>query len=304
MMFVSVVVPTYNRSDTICYCLASLLAQTFPLGEIIIVDDCSTDNTVEIVKSISDPRIRCIVLEKNSGAQVARNRGIREATGDWIAFQDSDDEWLSEKLEKQIAALAEINFQPMTVVHTDCFRYDLQTDSRTLWTLPLINGTAVYPLLLTSSGPMFQGILTSKAALEKIGFLDEAVPSYQEWDTAIRLAKECRFIHIKEPLFVYHLHGGETISKNKKRDIDGYQYIVDKFRDEILLYCGIATLNKHLIGNSLRAKRFGLDSEALAILGKCQGRSLRMPLLKWMIQNNIDLGYYERCNNFLGMFRL
>lgn len=291
---VTVIIPTYNRAETITYCLDSVCNQTVPPNEIIVVDDCSTDDTVQAVRSFSDPRIRCIISEKNSGAQAARNRGIRLARGDWIAFQDSDDEWLPEKLEKQIAALAEVNFNPMTVVHTDCFRYDHQTGNRTLWELPLVHGTAAFPLLLTSAGPVFPTILTSKTALERIGFLDESVPSFQEWDTSIRLARECRFIHIREPLFIYHLHDGKTISKNQRREIDGYQYIVDKFREEILQNCGIDTLYEHLIGNAIRAKRYGLDAEALNILGKCRGHPLSMALLKWMMHNNIDPGYYER----------
>jgi len=103
---ISVILPTYNRVKTIRYCLDSVLAQTFSPAEIIIIDDCSTDDTVLIVGSYSEPRVRCIVLEKNFGAQAARNRGILEAKGEWIAFHDSDDEWMPDKLERQIQALA------------------------------------------------------------------------------------------------------------------------------------------------------------------------------------------------------
>lgn len=103
---ISVVIPTYNREKTIRYCLDSVLNQTYSPIEIIVVDDCSTDMTVPVIKSYSDIRIRCIVLDKNSGAQAARNRGIKEAKGEWIAFQDSDDEWSSQnKLEYEIKIL-------------------------------------------------------------------------------------------------------------------------------------------------------------------------------------------------------
>ena len=67
------------------------MAQTYKNLEVIVVDDCSTDNTVSVVRSYPDSRVRCVVLEKNSGAQAARNRGIQEAKADWIAFHDSDD---------------------------------------------------------------------------------------------------------------------------------------------------------------------------------------------------------------------
>ncbi len=184
-----------------------------------------------------DPRVRCIRLQKNSGAQAARNRGIREAKGEWIAFQDSDDEWLPAKLEKQIHALKLCGFDPLTVVHGDYISLDAAGENMPV-ELPLVEGDGIYSLLLSRPGPCFPSLLVSKYALERIGYLDEMVPAYQEWDTSIRLARICRFIHLREPLFIYHLHSGETISKDKVRDIRGYQYIIDKFEREIRGLCG------------------------------------------------------------------
>jgi len=214
---ISVVIPAYNREKTIRYCLDSVLNQTYSSLEIIVVDDCSTYKTVQVIKSYSDPRISCIVLDKNSGAQAARNRGIKEAKGEWIAFQDSDDEWMLEKLEKQIKILKKENFNPWVVVHSNCLRYYPSNGEKKIWRLPEIAGDNVYPLLLENPCVLFPGLLVSKMALKKIGYLDENVPSYQEWDTSIRLAKYCKFFHIKEPLFIYYLHKDTTISKNKKK---------------------------------------------------------------------------------------
>ena len=264
-----------------------------------MVDDCSIDKTVEIVRSYPDPRVRCIVLEKNLGAQAARNRGIREAQGRWIAFQDSDDEWLPEKLETQIVALTKVNFNPMTVIHADCYRYDHQTDNKTLWELPLIHGSSVFSLLLKSAGPMFQSILTSKAAIEKMKFLDESVPSFQEWETSIRLARECGFIHIRKPLFIYHLHNGETISKNKKREIRGYQYIIDKFRKDILQQCGPIVLNSHLTSNALKALRWGYYTEAHEILTNSIGESVYIKYLKWIARKEDSFWFHGKLIKFV-----
>jgi len=245
---ISVVIPVYNREKTIRYCLDSVLNQTYSPMEIIVVDDCSTDKTVQVIKSYSDPRIRCIVLDKNSGAQAARNRGIKEAKGEWIAFQDSDDEWMPEKLEKQIKIIEKENFNPWLVVHSNCLRYYPSKGEKKIWLLPEIVGDNVYPLLLEKPGPLFQGLLVSKMALEKIGYLDENVPSYQEWDTSIRLAKYCKFFHIKEPLFIYYLHEDKTISKNKRIDIEGREYILYKFENDIKTHCGEKVWERHLIG--------------------------------------------------------
>ncbi len=291
---ISVVVPTFNRAATIGYCLSSVLNQTLSPQEVIIVDDHSTDETVEIVKSYADPRIRCIVLENNSGAQAARNRGILEAKGEWIAFQDSDDEWVAEKLEKQVDILRKHDFSSMTVVYTDCWRTEASNKEMRIWKLPTMDGSSSFQQLLTSHGPMFQGLLTSKVALLKIGLLDEKVPSFQEWDTSIRLAKECLFLHISEPLFIYHLHDSDRISNDRKRDIEGYQYIVDKFRDDILRYCGAEVLNAHLINNSLKAMHWGYYDDAATFLGKCIGRPKRVVLLTWMIKMKVKRSYYDR----------
>ena len=101
---VSVIMPTYNTAEYISESIASVRKQTYTDWELIIVDDCSADNTDEIVKPfLSDKRIKYIKNETNSGAAVSRNRALREAKGKWIAFLDSDDLWLPVKLEKQIA---------------------------------------------------------------------------------------------------------------------------------------------------------------------------------------------------------
>jgi len=99
---VSVIIPTYIRAHVLAKAIQSLLNQTYQDFEIIVVDDGSIDNTEEVVKSFNDPRIRYIRHKENCGGSAARNTGIRAAYGECIAFQDSDDEWLPEKLEKQM----------------------------------------------------------------------------------------------------------------------------------------------------------------------------------------------------------
>lgn len=101
---VSIIMPSYNTAKFIPETIESVLKQTYTNWELIIVDDCSTDNTDEVVKPfLTDKRIKYLKNEKNSGAAVSRNYALREAKGKWIAFLDSDDLWLPEKLEKQIA---------------------------------------------------------------------------------------------------------------------------------------------------------------------------------------------------------
>ena len=100
---VSVIMPSWNTGRFIAESIQSVLNQTYRDLELIIADDCSTDDTDEVVGAFSDSRIRYIKNEKNMGAALSRNRAMREARGEWIAFLDSDDLWEPEKLEKQIA---------------------------------------------------------------------------------------------------------------------------------------------------------------------------------------------------------
>lgn len=101
---VSIIMPSYNTANYIAAAIMSVQNQTYTNWELVIVDDCSTDDTDKVVKPLlSDARIRYLKNEKNSGAAVSRNRALREAKGKWIAFLDSDDLWMPEKLEKQIA---------------------------------------------------------------------------------------------------------------------------------------------------------------------------------------------------------
>ena len=100
---VSIIMPTYNCGRFIRESIDSVLAQTYTDWELIIVDDCSTDNTAEVVAAFHDPRIRYLLNDRNLGAALTRNRALREAKGRYIAFLDSDDLWAPEKLERQIA---------------------------------------------------------------------------------------------------------------------------------------------------------------------------------------------------------
>lgn len=108
---VSIIMPSYNTARFIVASIASVQKQTYQNWELIIVDDCSTDNTDEVVQPLlDDNRIRYLKNEANSGAAISRNRALREARGKWIAFLDSDDLWVSEKLEEQIRFMEEHDY--------------------------------------------------------------------------------------------------------------------------------------------------------------------------------------------------
>lgn len=120
---VSVIMPNYNGAKYIKETIESVLAQTYQNWELIIVDDCSTDNSVEIIESFDDKRIRLLHNEENSGAAISRNRAIDAANGRWIAFLDSDDLWIEDKLHSHIQFMLEmdtpLSFTDYIVIDSD-----------------------------------------------------------------------------------------------------------------------------------------------------------------------------------------
>lgn len=230
---ISVVVPTYNRAGTIKRCLKSVLAQTYLPYEIVVADDGSTDNTLEIIGNINSNLIN-VYSQENRGAQAARNLGIRMSKGNYIAFLDSDDEWVNNKLEIQVEILKN---NPDSVIYTDMYMNDDKTGRMERCKANVGSGN-IYKHLLITPGPTFPGILAPKKALEKVGLLDENVPSFQEWDCSLSLARNYHFIYIDSPLFIWHVYPGDRISNSKKKEIEGYIYQLKKYSTQIGEYYG------------------------------------------------------------------
>ncbi len=267
---ISVVIPTFNRAAVIRRSLDSVLAQTLQPLEVILVDDCSTDETERVVRELGSGLVRYVRLDERLGAQAARNRGIREARGDWIAFQDSDDEWLPDKLERQVALLARRGFDPCTVVHGSAVvpgRSDPMPERR----IP----EDALDALLQAPAPFLQAMLVSRAALERIGGLDEQVPSFHEWETSIRLAGFCEFVEPADPVFVYHAGRLDSISASGVAYVRGYEYVIDKFRSEIVERCGAETWEWHVRFLVRSALNFGLWDEARRLLARSRERDAR-----------------------------
>ena len=216
---VSIIVPVFNRRSAIREALESILKQTYEHWEALVVDDGSTDGTAQVVEEYSraDSRVRLLRHGQRKGAQAARNTGIRDAQGEWIAFLDSDDQWLPCSLEVRLRALRE---RAVSVVHSECYVLRPESTQPDRFGVPAMRGQ-VYRELLRSPGPVFPSLLVSKEALSHIDYLDENLASYQEWDTAIRLAKHYCYGFVEEPTFVYDCRGTDTISKDALRNALG-----------------------------------------------------------------------------------
>jgi len=186
---VSVVIPTYNRANLIERAVASVLAQDHDDIEVIVVDDGSSDNTTQVLNSIiaTDPRVRC-VQQPNAGAPSARNQGVAESTGDWIAFQDSDDEWSPEFLHAVLA-----HAHPERVVftsHTIVFR------SGVVETVPTGPVTSVRRSLLRKNFVSTQTTLMSRELARRFPF-DVSLARFQDWDLWLTLVEAgVEFLHL------------------------------------------------------------------------------------------------------------
>jgi len=236
---ISVIVPTYNRVKFIERTIHSVLSQTYPDFELIVVDDGSTDSTSSTIAALAekDPRIQYIKHNTNRGAQSARNTGVEAARGEFVAFLDSDDEWYPAKLDIQLEAFKGLP-NSVGVVHGDAdIKYET-TGNKRRWGLPKLSGS-VYTDLLLKPGPVYPCLMVRrKCFLDIPDAIDPNVPAFQEWDTSINLAKKYEFYFIDEPLMVYNLHESDTISKNLLLKIQGHLYIVDKHREEIIKHKG------------------------------------------------------------------
>jgi glycosyltransferase involved in cell wall biosynthesis len=227
---VSVILPTYNRSNLIGKSIKSVLDQSYNDFELIIVDDASTDNTDEIVRAFNDPRIIYTTHSVNKGGAAARNTGINIARGEFIAFQDSDDLWLRNKLAKQVALLADS--QPeIGVVYTRCSllsggqKKSIPCDSQ------VITEGNLYQALLQYNFITLPSALIKKTCLQKAGIFDEALPRFQDWELFLRIAKHFEFKYIPEPLLLAHVTEG-SITSNPKAGINALEIILNKHFEE------------------------------------------------------------------------
>lgn len=223
---ISIIIPTYNRAHLIHRAINSVLNQTYQDFEIIIVDDGSTDNTEEAVRSFNDSRIEYIRHEKNQGAAVARNTGIKAAKGEYIAFQDSDDEWFPQKLEKQMKVF-ETASPEVGVVYTG-FWCMANNKKRYVPSKSVKQKEGnIFKELLKGSFITTQSIVVRKKCFESAGLFDENLPRFQDWELALRLSKHSEFKCVDEPLLIsYHTTG--SISRDLKALIKASEIIMTK----------------------------------------------------------------------------
>jgi len=226
---VSVILPTHNRAHLLGRGIQSILGQSFTDLELLVVDDASSDGTLDVVKAFRDERVRYIKLASNVGGGAARNAGVSQARAPVIAFQDSDDIWLPQKLER---CMERLEREPGLIGVFSAF---WQIEGR----------SAVYrPAGVPEQASMAVGILREnfidtptsvirRTVFEQAGGFDPGLPRYQDWELFIRLLRRGAMAYINEPLVLSFVTPG-SISTDSRAHGVAMGRIYEKHASEIV----------------------------------------------------------------------
>ena len=204
MKSISVIIPTHDYGRFIREAIDSVLAQTYPVLEVIVVDDGSTDDTPEILAGFGNRIVT--VVQNNAGVAAARNAGMAVARGEYLAFLDSDDLWLPEKIEKQLA-LFEAD-PGLGLVHCGAERFDAAGKTLSVEVSGL-EGWVARELLARGQGLIAVGssMMVRRKVADEIGGFDSRLPACEDGDFCYRVALRYRFGFVPEPLVRYRQHG-------------------------------------------------------------------------------------------------
>ena len=248
MPLISVILPTFNRSQSVAFSIESVLSQSFSDFELCVVDDASVDATKEVLDSF-EGGFKSIQLPENGGVSKARNSGINATDSEWVAFLDSDDIWHKEKLEKQISTASE---RPDHFLHF--------TDE--IW---IRNGLRINPKMRHQKreGWIFQPslelcmmapstVMLKRELLEKCGLFDENLQVCEDYDLWLRITREHKILFIDEPLIIKYGGHSDQLSKN----IDGIEiyriHSLEKLLRNIQQWPGVSRTETQIILSSYK----------------------------------------------------
>ncbi len=229
MSLISVILPTHNRRELLLRAIDSVLRQTHQELELIVVDDASTDGTQTAVLDLQDERIRYVRLPENAGACAARNKGLDMARGEYIAFQDSDDVFHEDKLERQLEYLTETGADAVA-----CAMNRVRWDGiQEVFPPHAENRELTYPELLLENLCSTQCIFARAEVFRAVRF-DEGLPRLQDWDVMLRIAQRFRICLDARPLVDVHLQP-DSISQQPRRLLVALKRLYARYHADI---CG------------------------------------------------------------------
>ncbi len=201
---VSVVLPTHNRASLLPRSVHSVLNQSYKDIELIVVNDCSKDSSLEVLAAIQDPRMKVVCLAVNSGPAAARNAGIKASVGRFVAFQDSDAEWLPGKLERQVNLLERSIAENLNTAAVYS-RFAVSAKSKRRIVPPdsadVLRGD-IYRRVIEENVVDTPALLVRRDLLDTVGFFDETLDYLEDWDLVLRLSQKYSFAFLDEVTLV------------------------------------------------------------------------------------------------------
>ena len=260
---VSIIIPTYNRADVIGNSIQSVLNQTYEQYELLIVDDGSTDDTELVIEQINDKRIRYIKLPENKGVAAARNEGIRQSKYDYIAFQDSDDYWKKEKLEKQMNFLTAMPDIGLLYCPYECKKADGSSIIVPNDNIPMSEKQGnIYEYMLQRNTIGTPSVLLRKECLEKSGMFCESLTCLEDWELFLRISRDYRIAFQCEPLLYVNL-STDGVSHNISGYYEARCYMVAKHKDALLSLGLFSDIVKEILES---AEQLGILTQISKIL--------------------------------------
>lgn len=236
---VSVIITSYNREDMIVNAISSVVNQKYKEIEIIVVDDCSKDNTKGVVENYIDENkltnIVFLINEKNMGANYSRNRGVESSTGKYISFLDDDDEYYPTKIEEQVTLMQKYDDKAIVYCGFNIYK----CDDKIAQTKLRYEGDILDKLLEDNFLGNPSLLLLRKTLIETS--FDNTFPACQDWDLVTRLAKKYKFYHTNSMLVKVNKHEGESIGAGPKA-IKGFEMYYTKHIDKYSFFKFIKTL--------------------------------------------------------------
>lgn len=264
---VSVIVPCFNRADTVAEAIRSVLDQGWRDLEVIAVDDGSTDDSWAVMAAIADPRLRCLRNTAGKGVSSARNHGVANSSAPWVAFQDSDDLWLPDKLERQMAQLSGSDFvaaycgmlvkedtDPTTPVlqrHPDPDIAPLQGD--------------ILPSLIRGSYLSTQMLVIRRDVFDAVGGFDEDLEALVDWELMLRVAQHGPVAFIDADLVVQRM-SANSITRSAHKRLLAQERVLSKHATLLQQYPGVLAQHHHRLAGA--HKRSHTFAEAADHAGK------------------------------------
>jgi len=229
MVTVSVVIPTYNRADVLPRAVDSVLEQTYENFEVIVVDDGSTDNTEDVVKSYADNRVCYISFDSNKGANAARNEGIKQGNGEYISFLDSDDEFTKNHIKKVLSVLSDTDPSIKGAYTTQITVQNHKERFLSSASQVLSDPAQVIEEYLANG---FSSFTFHQDVFDQVGLLDENLKAFQDMEFLIRYLDHYNLLPIPDPLVMYHTQE-DRISSDPSRKLSALEYLVTKHKEKI-----------------------------------------------------------------------